>query len=87
MGKTFDSTRDIVHVQPGRSVSSEGPWMGSFRPRGTFIVEPVPEGTRVTLQAQSELRGLVKLMAFIVAPTMRRLLHGHLDGLRKALEP
>jgi len=87
MGMTFDSTVDIVRVESGRSVTFEGPWVGMIRPRGTYTVEPAPEGSKVTLNPHPEMRGLGKLLAGLMGGKMTKMNEEHLAGLRKAVEP
>lgn len=86
MGQTFDSTVRIVRVDPPSEITFEGEWAGMMRPSGRYLVEPAPEGARVTLNPHPEARGFGKLMAPLMGLMIRRLNHEHLDALRRAVE-
>jgi uncharacterized protein YndB with AHSA1/START domain len=86
MGQSFDSTVEIVSVAPGRSVSFEGEWQGMIRPRGTYLVEAAPEGTRFTAHLTPETRGLGKLLSPLMGLMIRKINQQHLEALRRALE-
>lgn len=85
MGQTFDSTARLTRVDPTQ-VAFEGDWAGMIRPAGRYIIEPVPEGTRVTLNPHPEARGLGRLMEPLMGWMIKRLNERHLADLRTALE-
>ena len=86
MGQTFDSAVTLSRVEAPREVAFEGEWAGMIRPSGRYLVEPAPEGTRVTLNPHPEARGLGKLMAPLMGLMIKRLNKAHLDDLRRMLE-
>jgi uncharacterized protein YndB with AHSA1/START domain len=86
MGQTFDSTLAITNVEPDRRVDFEGEWAGTIKPKGTYLVEPAPEGCRVTLNPHPDMRGLGKIMAGLAGPMIRRLQRQHLEALTRELE-
>jgi hypothetical protein len=57
-----------------------------IRPNGRYLVEPAPEGSRVTLNPRPEVRGIGRIMAPMITFMGRRLNEEHLEALRKQLE-
>jgi hypothetical protein len=57
-----------------------------IRPNGRYLVEPTPEGSRVTLNPHPEVRGIGRIMEPFIAFMGRRLNQAHLEALRKELE-
>ena len=86
MGQTFDSTVRLTKVDPPREVAFEGECTGKLKPNGRYLVEPVPEGSRVTLNPRPEVRGIGRVMEPLMAFMGRRLNEEHLAMLRKELE-
>ena len=86
MGQTFDSTVRLVRVEVPREVAFEGEWAGMIRPSGRYLVEPVAEGTRVTLNPHPETRGIGRILAPLVGLMIKRLNQQHLIALRQTLE-
>ena len=86
MGMTFDSTVRLTRVDAPHEVAFEGEWTGMIRPYGRYLVEPAPEGSRVTLNPHPQVRGMGRLMAPLIAFMGRRLNKEHLEALRKELE-
>jgi uncharacterized protein YndB with AHSA1/START domain len=86
MGMTFDSTVRLTRVDAPREVAFEGEWTGMIRPDGRYLVEPAPEGSRVTLNPHPQVRGIGRLMAPLIAFMGKRLNNDHLEALRRELE-
>lgn len=86
MGMTFDSAVRLTRVDAPREIAFEGEWAGMVRPRGRYLVEAAPQGSRVTLNPQPEVRGLGQIMAPFIGLMVRRLNRQHLDALRRELE-
>lgn len=86
MGQTFDSTVRLSRVDAPREVGFEGEWTGMIRPSGRYLIEPAPEGARVTLNPHPEARGFGKLMAPLMGLMIKRLNQKHLEALRRAVE-
>ena len=86
MGMTFDSTVRLTRVDPPRGVAFEGEWTSMIRPNGRYLVEPVPEGSRVTLNPRPEVRGIGRIMEPLIALMGRRLNEEHLAALKRELE-
>ena len=86
MGMTFDSTVRLTKVVPPREVAFEGEWTGMIRPDGRYLVEPAPEGSRVTLNPRPQVRGLGRVMEPLISFMGKRLNEEHLRDLRKQLE-
>jgi uncharacterized protein YndB with AHSA1/START domain len=86
MGMTFDSTVQLTKVDPPREVAFEGDWTGIIRPNGRYLVEPAPEGCRVTLNPRPEVRGIGRVMEPLISFMGRRLNEDHLEMLRRELE-
>jgi uncharacterized protein YndB with AHSA1/START domain len=86
MGMTFDSTVRLTRVDAPREVAFEGEWTGMIRPSGRYLVEPAPDGSRVTLNPRPEVRGIGLIMEPLITFIGRRLNQEHLKALRLALE-
>jgi hypothetical protein len=86
MGQTFDSTVRLVRADPPREVAFEGEWTGMMRPSGRYLIEPAPEGARVTLNPHPEARGLGKILSPLTGSMITRLNRQHLEDLRMAVE-
>lgn len=86
MGMTFDSTVHLTKVDAPREVAFEGEWTGMIRPNGRYLVEPAPEGSRVTLNPRPEVRGIGRIMEPLITFMGRRLNEEHLEALRRELE-
>jgi hypothetical protein len=85
MGQTFDSTVRLVVADAPREVAFEGEWAGLLRPSGRYLIEPAPEGSWVTLNPHPEVRGLGRLLAPLMALTIKRLNEGHIKALQQEL--
>jgi uncharacterized protein YndB with AHSA1/START domain len=86
MGQTFDSTVRVVRAEAPREVAFEGEWTGMIRPSGSYLIEPAPDGARVTLNPHPEARGIGKILAPLIGMMIKRLNRQHLDALRKNFE-
>ncbi|MFL5684971.1 MAG: SRPBCC family protein [Chloroflexota bacterium] len=86
MGQTFDSTVVVTQVDVPREVAFEGEWSRMIKPSGRYLVEPAPEGSRVTLNPHPEVRGVGRLMAPLITFMGRRLNREHLEMLREVLD-
>ena len=86
MGQTFDSTVRIVRADAPREIVFEGEWTGLLRPSGRYLVEPAPNGSRVTLNPHPEARGFGRVMAPLIGLMIKRYNREHLEFLRKAVE-
>jgi ribosome-associated toxin RatA of RatAB toxin-antitoxin module len=86
MGQTFDSTVRLSRAEAPREVAFEGEWTGMIRPSGRYLIEPAPEGSRVTLNPHPETRGVGRLMAPLMGLMIKRLNGQHLETLRRAVE-
>jgi uncharacterized protein YndB with AHSA1/START domain len=86
MGMTFDSTVRLTRVDAPREVAFEGEWTGMIRPVGRYLVEPAPEGSRITLNPRPEVRGVGRIMEPLITLMGRRLNEEHLEALRRELE-
>jgi len=86
MGMTFDSTVRLTRVDAPRELAFEGDWTGMIRPNGRYLVEPAPEGSRVTLNPQPEVRGIGRILEPLIKVMGRRLNDEHMEALRRQLE-
>jgi len=85
MGKT-EGTFTVVEVEPGARVVYRADFAG-LRPRITYIVEPVGEGTRFTRSVEMRPTGLKMLMAPMMALMVPRRNKAFVANLKRALEP
>jgi carbon monoxide dehydrogenase subunit G len=83
-GRSVEADIEVVEFEPERRIAFRT-IAGPVRPEGRYELEPVDGGTRVTFELNANLRGPAKLMAPMVASTMRSEV-GHLERLRAELE-
>ena len=83
-GRRIAADFEITAFEPDRRIDFRTV-AGPVRPRGTYMLEPADGGTRVTLTLRADLHGARKLMAPMVARTMRSEV-AQLDRLRETLE-
>lgn len=83
-GRTVSADIEIVDVEPERRIAFRT-ITGPVRPSGSYRLEPAGEATRVTFELSAELRGPAKLMAPVVASTMRSEV-AQLERLKAELE-
>jgi uncharacterized protein YndB with AHSA1/START domain len=86
MGMTFDSTVRLTRIDTPREIAFEGEWTGMIRPDGRYLVEPAPEGSRVTLNPHPQVRGIGRIMEPLISFMGTRLNQEHLEALRNELE-
>ena len=77
---TFDSSVRLTRVDAPREVAFEGELTGMIRRDGRYLVEPAPEGSRVTLNPHPQVRGIGRLMEPLIAFMGRRLNNEHLEA-------
>jgi uncharacterized protein YndB with AHSA1/START domain len=83
-GKRVAADYEITAYEPGRRIGFRA-IAGPVRPEGSYELEHVDGGTRVTFSLRCSPSGLTKLMTPMVAKTMRSEV-AQLDRLRTALE-
>ena len=69
-GREITADYEITAHEPPRRLAFEA-IAGPARPEGEFLLEPAPDGTRVTFKLWWEPKGLKRAMAPMVAKTMR----------------
>jgi carbon monoxide dehydrogenase subunit G len=84
LGRQIVADVEIVEFEPQRRIAFRT-IAGPVRPEGSYELEPVDGGTRVTFELRAQLRGPSKLMAPMVASTMRSEV-SQLERLRQELE-
>ena len=84
MGKRIDADFEVTAYQEGTLLAFRT-LAGPVRPEGSYRFEDADGGTRVTFALNSSLRGAQKLMAPMVAKSMRRQVAA-LDDLKRVLE-
>jgi uncharacterized protein YndB with AHSA1/START domain len=83
-GRRIAADYEITGFEPDRRIDFRT-LAGPVRPRGTYELEPADGGTRVTFTLRADLHGAKKLMAPMVARTMRSEV-AQLERLRETLE-
>ena len=84
MGKRIDADFEVTAYQPDTLLAFRT-LAGPVRPEGSYRFEDADGGTRVTFSLNTNLRGPQKLMAPMVAKSMRNQV-GALDDLKRVLE-
>lgn len=85
MGRAYPSTVRLVEFDPNRRISAEAK-VGPLDLRLDFVVEPVEQGTQVTVNGIGELRGFLKLLTPIGARQGRRIWDRRLASLKETME-
>jgi len=85
MGQRVEATRTVVAYEPPvryafRSAYQQVPFTTAF------VLEPVPNGTRLTATVQGEPTGLYKAAMPLILNLIRQQLEGDLRRLKKLLE-
>jgi carbon monoxide dehydrogenase subunit G len=83
-GRRVPADYEVTVFEPDRRIGFRA-IAGPVRPEGSYELASVDGGTRVTFALRAEPRGLAKLMAPMVARTMRTEV-AQLDRLRAVLE-
>ena len=83
-GRRVAADYEVTRYEPDRRLAFRA-IAGPVRPEGSYELEPVDGGTRVTFSLRCSPRGLARLMTPMVANTMRSEV-GQLANLRATLE-
>ena len=83
-GRRIAADFEIIGFEPDRRIDFRT-LAGPVRPRGTYELEPTDGGTRVTFTLRADLHGAKKLIAPMIARTMRSEV-AQLERLRETLE-
>lgn len=84
-GKTYASTVRLLDIDPDHRISAETE-IGPLALKLDFVVEPVADGTEVTVNGNGELRGFLRFLAPIGARQGRRIWDRRLASLKETLE-
>jgi uncharacterized protein YndB with AHSA1/START domain len=83
-GRRVPADYEVTEFEPDRRIGFRA-IAGPVRPEGSYQLQPVDGGTRVTFELRCAPTGMAKLMTPMVAKTMRSEV-AQLDRLRAALE-
>lgn len=83
-GRRVAADYEVTAYEPNRRIAFRA-IAGPVRPEGTYELEPAGGGTRLTFTLNCALSGLARIMAPMVAKTMRSEV-AQLDRLRAILE-
>lgn len=83
-GRRVPADYEITAYEPDERIEFRA-IAGPVRPEGSYELQPVGDGTRVTFTLRCAPRGFAKLMSPMVAKTMRSEV-AQLDRLRSVLE-
>ena len=85
-GQSATSKFEITEYEVNRKISFEGEAAGPAKPKGSFLLEPVAGGTKLTLLPRPEFRGLFRLLEPMMAGYVRKQNEEHLSNLKRLLE-
>jgi hypothetical protein len=85
MGQQIETTRTVIAFEPPvryafRSAYQQAPFTN------TLVLDPVPNGTRLTATVEGEPTGLYKAAMPLILSLIRQQLEGDLRRLKKLLE-
>jgi uncharacterized membrane protein len=85
-GQSASSKFEITEYEINRKIAFVGEAAGPAKPKGSFLFESVPGGTKLTLLPRPEFQGLFKLLEPLMAGYVRKQNQEHLDNLKRLLE-
>jgi uncharacterized membrane protein len=85
-GQSATSKFEITEYEVNKKISFEGEAAGPAKPKGSFLLEPVAGGTKLTLLPRPEFRGLFRLLEPMMAGYVRKQNEEHLSNLKRLLE-
>ena len=85
-GQSAISKFAITEYEANKKIAFVGEAAGPATPKGSFLFEPVPGGTKLTLLPSPEFRGLFKLLEPMMAGYIRKQNEEHLGNLKRLLE-
>ena len=85
-GQSATSKFKITEFEPNKKIAFEGEAAGPATPKGSYLFEPVADGTRVTLLPKPEFRGFFRLLEPLMAGYIRKQNEEHLGNLKRLLE-
>ena len=85
-GQSAKSKFEITEYEANKKIAFEGEAAGPAKPKGSFLFEPVPDGTKLTLLPRPEFRGFFKLLEPMMAGYVRKQNEEHLTNLKRLLE-
>ena len=85
-GQSAKSKFEITEYEPNKKIAFEGEAAGPAKPKGSFLFETVPDGTKLTLLPRPEFRGFFKWLEPMMAGYVRKQNEEHLTNLKRLLE-
>ncbi len=85
-GQTATSKFEITEYAVNQKIAFEGEPAGPAKPKGGFLFESVPGGTKVTSLPRPEFRGLFRLLEPMMAGYIQKNNVAHLSNLKRLLE-
>jgi uncharacterized protein YndB with AHSA1/START domain len=85
-GQSAISKFEITEYEPNKKIAFKGEAAGPATPKGSFLLEPVASGTKLTLLPRPEFRGFFKLLEPLMAGYIRKQNEEHLGNLQRLLE-
>jgi len=85
-GQTAQSRFEITEYEVDRKIAFVGEAAGPATPKGSFVLESVANGTKLTLVPRPEFRGFFGLLEPMMAGYIRKQNEEHLRKLKQLLE-
>jgi uncharacterized membrane protein len=85
-GQSVKSMFEIKEYEVNSKVAFEGEVAGPAKPKGSFLFEPLAEGTRITARPRPEFQGIFRLLEPLMAGYVRKQNEEHLRNLKRLLE-
>lgn len=85
LGRRIDVTSEVIEFEPGRRlayVTRSGP----FPFRGSFVVEPITGGSRVTATFEARPDGILRHAEWLFTALATRQFRGDLGNLKRLME-
>jgi uncharacterized protein YndB with AHSA1/START domain len=85
-GRVVEGQFKLTDYVPNQTILMQCDWVGPLRPGGGYVLEAIPEGTRINMVERLELRGPLRLFAPLLSLMFRSAGNTILRNLKQLVE-
>jgi hypothetical protein len=85
-GKIAEGQFSLTEYVPNKAIMMQCDWVGPLKPSGGYRLAQVPEGTRVDMIEQVELRGALRFLAPLMRLAFKQMGNATLRNLKRLAE-
>ncbi|HEY3230530.1 MAG TPA: SRPBCC family protein [Roseiflexaceae bacterium] len=85
-GRVVEGQFKLTDYVPNQTILMQCDWVGPLKPGGGYLLEEVPEGTRVNMIERVEVRGPLRLFAPLLSLMFRSAGNAILRNLKHVVE-